>query len=101
MVDESAAGGGNAHSMDNAQVGADLVHLSVQPPAVTSGGGPLPVGIVTLSAPAPTGGVLITLASDQPEVASVPPNVHVPEGTSITFFSIDLAPVHQASTVTI
>lgn len=56
------------------------------PPGGLTANGESGTATVTLSAPAPVGGTLVTLTSSAPGTASVPVSVLVPEGaTSVTF----------------
>jgi hypothetical protein len=66
--------------------------LTVNPPtpsAVTltqkgASGGATIGGSVTLNAPAPTGGLVVALASSQPNLAQVPATVTVPAGATVS-----------------
>lgn len=62
----------------------NLVSVSVKPSTVVQG---LPsLGTVVLSAPAPSGGAVVSLTSSNPNVASLPASVTIPAGaTSVTF----------------
>ena len=62
------------------------VNISLTPTTVT-GGNPV-TGTVTLITPAPAGGATVTLLSSNPAVATVPPNVLVPEGTTTATFTV-------------
>jgi hypothetical protein len=73
--------------------------LKLSPAGVT--GGSNSTGIVTLSKPAPAGGVVVTLASSKPSVASVPSSVTVAAGKSSASFTITTAPVSSATTAVI
>lgn len=66
------------------QVAGALISLTISPTTVTA---PNPAtGTVTLSGPAPAGGLTITLRSDETRKATVPQTVTVPAGqTSATF----------------
>jgi hypothetical protein len=49
-------------------------------------GGQMATGTVALTGPAPSGGVAVTLTSENPQLAAVPQSVRVPPGaTSATF----------------
>jgi len=95
---------------------AALAVLSASPAAVASGGTPTapaataalstvtlgvprvvggtPVtGRATLTAAAATGGVSVTLSSDDPAAATVPANVVVPAGATASSFPITMLPV--------
>jgi YVTN family beta-propeller protein len=58
-------------------------------------------GAVYLSHPAPTGGAVVTLTSDRPDVAAVPEHVIVPAGDSTAIFSMNTTPVKSATEVVI
>jgi hypothetical protein len=64
-----------------------LTSVSISPSAMT--GGTTTAGTVRLSAPAPRGGVTISLFSNKPAIVSVPSTVTVPEGVDIATFNID------------
>jgi hypothetical protein len=60
--------------------------LSLNPAGVTAGN--TSTGTVTLSAAAPTGGAVVTLASSNPAVAMVPASVNVAAGATSASFAI-------------
>src|SRR5260370_31026374 len=62
-----------------------LSSLILNPATVT--GGNSSVGTVTLSAPAPSGGAVVSLSSSNPPVASVPASVTVPAGATSASFT--------------
>jgi hypothetical protein len=63
-----------------------IVSLALSPTTITGGSGAASTGTVTLNAPAPAGGVVVTLSSSNFELASMVPSITVPEGaTSATF----------------
>lgn len=64
-----------------------LASLNLSPSSVT--GGSSITGTVTLTGPAPSGGVVVTLGSSNPNVAAVPTNVTVPAGSSSTTFAVN------------
>jgi PKD repeat protein len=45
-------------------------------------------GKVTISAPAPAGGVLVTLANNNPSAATIPASVTVPTGSTVKTFNV-------------
>lgn len=49
-----------------------------------------PVGIVTLSGPAPRGGAVVNLESSQPRTVIVPSAVRIPEGETSATFDVNL-----------
>ncbi|MBC7807679.1 MAG: choice-of-anchor A family protein, partial [Akkermansiaceae bacterium] len=71
-----------------------LTSLSVSPPVVPSDppdsvpGGTPAKGAVTLSYPAPPGGLVVELASDDTTVATTPVNVLVPSGQTTAAFNV-------------
>src|SRR5947209_7005172 len=78
-----------------------LTSLTLNPTTVT--GGPLgsSTGRVTLSAPAPSGGVVVSLSSSNPSVASVPASVFIPAGATSATFTVNTSVVIISTTVTI
>jgi N-acetylneuraminic acid mutarotase len=64
-------------------------------------GGLASTGTVTLSAPAPSGGAVITLVSSNPNVASVPASIIVPAGATTATFSITTRRVSRLTSVVI
>jgi hypothetical protein len=82
--------------------GPVLSTLSVNPSTLV--GGNTGQGTVTLSAAAPSGGAVVTLASEPgagPHVVSVPASVTVPQGATSGTFPITTTPVMQAAASTI
>jgi hypothetical protein len=75
-----------------------LTSLGVAPGNVT--GGTNATGTVTLSGPAPAGGALVTLASNNP-AAVVPASVLVPAGLTSASFPVQANPVTTFVTVTL
>jgi hypothetical protein len=65
---------------------ATLASLTVNPNSVA--GGTQSTGTVTLPDPAPAGGLVVTLASEVPSVASVPSSITVPPGETSGSFTI-------------
>jgi hypothetical protein len=68
-----------------------LSSLTLQPTSVKGGNGNTSTGTVTLSGPAPTGGLSVTLSSSQPTIAAVPTNpssVTVPAGARSATFTV-------------
>lgn len=77
----------------------ELAALSLNPSSVT--GGHSSTGTITLTGPAPSGGVAVTLASSNPNVAGLPANVTVPTGSSSATFTVSAAFVLCPSQATI
>lgn len=63
-----------------------LAQLALNPVRIAGGG--TATGWVTLTAPAPAGGAIVTLACDQPALASVPPMVLVSPGGRHASFGV-------------
>ena len=75
-----------------------LTGVSLSPTTVL--GGSSSTGTVTLSGPAPTGGIVVTLASSYSK-AAVPSTVTVPTGASMGTFLVTTSGVQSNSTATI
>lgn len=58
-------------------------------------------GTVFISAPAPTGGAVVTLTSSSPSVASVPSSVTIPAGSVSANFTVTTGFVYQNTNATI
>jgi hypothetical protein len=65
------------------------------------GGGQEAVGQITLSEPAPEGGLSIALASSDPSAVTVPPGVTIPAGETSAAFTINAQSVTQTKTAQI
>ncbi len=76
-----------------------LTSLTFKPSYVRCG--QLSAGTLTLSGPAPEGGVTVALSSDHPGVAHPPAFVFVPGGKSSVQFAVQTFPVKSNTTVTI
>ena len=76
-----------------------LTSLSLSPSTVRSGSSSQ--GTVTLSGPAPAGGMQINLASSNTSVATVPAGVTVPAGASASTFAVQTRRVRTSTSVTI
>jgi uncharacterized protein (TIGR03437 family) len=76
-----------------------LVSLTLSPAIVQ--GGNNSTGTVTLTGPAPSGGLLVDLLSGNPFVARVSPFVMVPAGQNSATFTIATTSVSSTQTVTI
>ena len=66
--------------------------------AETFGGTPA-LGTVSVTIPAPASGAVVTLASSDPAVASVPATVTIPAGSTSATFTITTQPVTSTTTV--
>jgi hypothetical protein len=64
-------------------------------------GGTSVTGTVILQAPAPAGGVTVTLASSDPELVRPPATVFVPAGATDVGFSIPTSPVSESKRIII
>jgi hypothetical protein len=74
--------------------------LTLNPTSVV-GGAQSTTGTVTLSAPAPPGGVRVTLSSDNTGAARVPSSVTVPAGAASTTLTVSTSAVAASTTVAI
>jgi hypothetical protein len=73
--------------------GVQLLSLTLNADSVDSGN--LLQGRVTLSGPASAGGAVVTLFSDKPAVATVPPNITVAAGLQTVSFNVST--IYQAN----
>jgi hypothetical protein len=78
---------------------AALDALAVSPASVE--GQNTPTGTVTLSAPAPAGGAVVSLQSGNTDVAKVPGSVTVPAGSTTATFVVDTSTTPTTREVTI
>lgn len=76
-----------------------LQSLTLSPSAVV--GGDSSQGIVTLTTAAPAGGAIISLASSNTAIATVPANVTIAAGSTSATFSVNTVSVTASSSVTI
>jgi len=76
-----------------------LASITLKPEFVT--GGTATTGTVALNGPAPTGGVAITLASDNPMVATVPASLTIAEGAMSAKFNVTTSAVAGRTPVSI
>jgi hypothetical protein len=74
-----------------------LTNLTITPNSVS--GGTTATGTVTMSSPAPTGGLLVSLASRHRNFATVPAGVTVPGGATTASFAIAAQAVKSTHTV--
>jgi hypothetical protein len=75
-----------------------LSSLAANPPTVIAG--TQSQGTITLSGPAPAGGLVVSLTSSATNLATVPPTVTIPAGSTTTSFPIQTIPA-QTGPVTI
>jgi hypothetical protein len=87
-----------AVSISRPAPGPSLSSLSVNPTSIV--GGRSATGTITLSAPAPNNGVVVSLSNDS-STAAVPANVTVPAGSSSANFAITTPSVTATTTATI
>src|SRR5437773_2447454 len=83
----------------NPAASAALATLSLNPTSVT--GGTSATGTVTLTAPAPSGGVIVALSSTKPSLASVPASILVAAGTTSKSFTVTTVSTRRNATATI
>jgi len=79
--------------------GPTLTSLTLNPTGV-HGGSPS-TGSVALSAPAPSGGAVVSLSSNNTAIATVPASVTVPAGATSAAFTVTTLAVTASTTVTI
>ena len=65
-----------------------VASLTLSPTTISGGSGGTSTGTVTLSAPAPSGGVVVTLSSSNVELAATLPTVTIPAGQSSATFTV-------------
>lgn len=78
---------------------SNLSSLTLNPTSVN--GGSLSTGEVTLSSPAPSGGTVVSLSSNDTSVASVPTSVTVAAGSAFAAFQVTTKTVTNTTTVKI
>lgn len=78
---------------------ATVASLVLNPTSVVRGASS--TGTVTLTSPAPTGGLVVTLASSKPTQATVPASVTVPAGQPTATFIVSTSPKAPQTTVSI
>jgi hypothetical protein len=78
---------------------AALASLTLNPTTVA--GGATSIGTVTLSAPAPSGGIIVNLSSSHPARASVPATVTILSGSSSANFNVTTTKGSRKITATI
>ena len=76
-----------------------LVSLALDPASVI--GGAASTGTVTLSAPAPAGGIVVNLSSSKPSLAAVPANLTVAAGTTSRSFPVTTFTTKKNASATI
>ncbi|HEX9276734.1 MAG TPA: hypothetical protein VGA51_10115 [Casimicrobiaceae bacterium] len=83
----------------NPAASAALATLSLNPTSVK--GGTPATGTVTLTSPAPSGGVIVALSSTKPSLASVPASILVAAGTTSKSFTVTTASTKKNASATI
>lgn len=93
--------GGNLSNTATASivVMSSVNSLTLNPATVT--GGRTSTATITLSGPAPSGGVSVALTSSNPSVATVPASVTIPQNATSTTVSVSTIPVGISSPSTI
>lgn len=81
---------------ENPYFGLNITSMTIEPSLVV--GGHAAAGTIALSQPAPAGGALVTLTSDN-AFAAVPANVTVPEGAASATFPIATSSTNTSVTV--
>lgn len=95
----SCGGGSGSQNTAPAPGGPAVSSLTLNPSSVP-GGNPS-TGRVILSAPAPVGGAVVTLSSGNTAVATVPPSLTVPAGSSAAAFQVTTMVPANTAQVTI
>ena len=99
----SATAGGVTRSatlaVNPAAAAVTVSGVSLSPASVT--GGNTSQGTVTLSGPAPSGGMVVTLASNNTAAATVPASVTVPAGATSATFTVSSKAVTASTSVLI
>ncbi len=75
--------------------GPVVAALTLNPSTIDGGSGGTSTATVTLSAPAPTGGQIVSLSSDTPALAATPPSTTVPAGQSSANFTVWTNPKYR------
>jgi hypothetical protein len=91
------------------EVGSAAAALTVLPPPLSAvrldpkslPGGGTAEGTILFNPPAPEGGAVVRLATDNPAAATVPPSVRVPAGASSVTFRVTTYRVATATPVTV
>ena len=87
------------YSVQTAKAAVTLSSLTLDPTTLVGGG--TSVGTITLSGPAPNGGAVVSLTSDNPAVARVPATITIGAGKSTATFKATTYAVSNATNVTI
>lgn len=87
------------YSVQTAKVSVSLSSLTLNPTTVR--GGSPSTGTITLSGPAPAGGMVVRLASTNPLIANVPSSITVPAGLTSVTFTVHTRPVPRQMYATI
>jgi hypothetical protein len=77
-----------AASTSSSDVYEGVASLTLNPATVAGGTGASSTGTVTLNAPAPANGVVVTLASSNVELAATVPSITVPAGATQATFTV-------------
>src|SRR5260370_24320622 len=96
-----ASSGPVAESAQSTNPRTLLSDVRIVPESLNGSFSPAPTGIITLTDPAPPGGVMVDLASDQPGVVAVPGKPLIPEGAVATFFEPIISGTATATTALI
>ena len=75
-------------STESSAVYQGVLSVTLNPSTIAGGTGGTSTGTVTLNAPAPAGGVVVTLASSNVELAATMPSVTVPAGATQATFTV-------------
>jgi len=95
----SCGGSGNTTSVSPPQSATRLSSVGVNPGTVV--GGSPSTGTVNLTAPAPTGGIVVSLSSSNTAAATVPTSTTVAAGATSTTFNIGTNTVTASTPITV
>lgn len=87
-VASANSGSGNSGTTGHPDVYQGILSLTLNPTTIAGGSGASSIGTVTLNAAAPAGGVVVTLASSNFELATMMPSITVPGGATTATFTV-------------
>jgi len=95
----SCGGGAAPGNSSSSQASQISFSLTLNPTSVN--GGNTSTGEIILSAPAPSGGAVFSLSSNNTSVATVPPSVSIAAGLTMAAFPVSTSATSNSTTVTI
>jgi hypothetical protein len=90
---------GSSGSATLAVTAARVIGIALNPSQVL--GGDPSTATVTIDGPAPSGGLVVQVNTDRPDICNVPSSVTVPAGATSTTFPVNTAPVSQDTQATV